>query len=315
MNIIKKFIKLFICTFISLFFIITLINYNYAIVYNYGEHLEEKDGLYYYYTSNNGLYKARPNTYARINDTFYFVNDRGVVYEKDRFDYKLCENPRLKYLIGKPIVYDSIKNLSNPSYVSSKQYTELGINEVNSKPHESAIYKNYTSDPLYNDVFFIGDSYTYLLELFTKKKFKFAARPGYSINSIKNEILNLIDFKDIKYVVIFIGPNDLMASTDGKTFTNLLVDISCYIVDNGAIPVYTSYFGIPNYMSLVPREEYDARVKFLTKVFNKSLYVDLLDIDAALGREYYDYVHPSEEFYEIAFNRIIEAISIEKRKN
>ena len=52
MNKIKKIIKLFICTFISLFFIITLINYNYAIVYNDGEHLEEKDGLYYYYTSN-----------------------------------------------------------------------------------------------------------------------------------------------------------------------------------------------------------------------------------------------------------------------
>ena len=284
-----------------------LFNKNYIFASGDEEHVTKYNNLFYYY--KNGLpYKALPNSFKRINDTYYFVNDEGVICDKTNYHYPICTNPELNTLINKPLNYESVKNFVNSNRDSRNQARIYKNAKLTLASDGYGFYVGTTTAEKYEDVFIVGDSYAYLMKLYTNDHFRYAAKPTYSLYEIKNEILELIDWNGTKYVVLAIGPNDMMINSTLSEFRDNLNYILTYIKGNGATPVMMTYLDAYDKKYDYSSESYDAVVQELLDEV-EGIYVDVKDIDIMLGRGYlFDLVHPSPFFYRTALDRIVEAI-------
>ena len=286
-------------------FILLNKNYNFAITNE--ESVRKYNNLFYYY-KNSELYKALPNSYKRINDTYYFVDQDGVICEKVNYHYPICTNPELNTLIGRPINYENVKNFLYSNRDSRNQAKIYENAKLSLALDSFGFYIGTTTANKYKDVFVIGDSYAYLMKYYTNDNYRYVAKPTYSLYEIKNELLNLIDWNGTKYVILAIGPNDMMINSTLNEFYDNLNYILKYIKGNGAIPVLMTYLDAYDKKYDLPSESYDNVIKDLTEELG-GIYVDVKDIDIELGRGYlFDFVHPSPFFYRIALDRIIEKI-------
>lgn len=77
--------------------------------------------------------------------------------------------------------------------------------------------------PIFKDVVIVGDSYSHFLALDAGFDLRVFARSGWKIGALKEVFQSVAKTKE-KYVVIFIGPNDLRAQTSINVFKKNLVE-------------------------------------------------------------------------------------------
>lgn len=280
------------------------------------EQLTKLDGVYYYVKEDGNVYSSGDeNILKRINDTYYFVDNGGRVYVRTIPGYKLVENDSLDILLGKKIIYENIKSINANSYFGNKYYEIKEVRELDSSIDDAKIYYN---NPIYMkdiNMCLIGDSYAYNMAVNNKNIEKYSLAPGYVISAIKNEVLPLVNFKDVKYCVLFIGPNDLMNSTNFIDFQKDIYYICDYIVKKGAKPILMSYLGIDSFGETGKelQKHYDHIVQCAALAHN-GIYIFVDDIDEIYGRDAIDPVHPRKEFYKTAYSRVYDRLKKDSLK-
>ena len=273
------------------------------------EQLAMIDGKYYYFKEDGNLYTSGdPNLLRRINDTYFFTDHIGRVYAKDIDGFFRVEGNELDSLLGKKIVYENLTDVPDFSFCAHDKYYIFGRNKMKQLPDRYAIYVNHPVDEKDSELCLIGDSYAYNLVYYTNKNIEFSIRPGYVVSAIKNELLQLVDWKGIKYCIVFIGPNDFMNQTDLLVFQNDILYICDYIKKKGATPVFASYLGITN-MEMEKTPEMYNHVIECVALDREGMYIDVGDLDSDEARlAAGDTVHPAKKFYKPAFDRIFNYI-------
>ena len=288
---------------------------NNANAYNSVDHkFITRIGYYYYYFDASGnLYTSGDvNRLKRINDTFYFVNNDGIIFAK-RTDgyicrYNVARDVDLEKMIGKELSSESIAKLENKYDIITKKmsYSYERLENVIAK--DDTIY---ISEPnrVSARTLIIGDSYAYLLMYFTDLNIKYAVCPGYNLSNIKNEILDIADFDQVKNTILFIGPNDLMDQTRQSEFAEDLYYIIDYIQGKGSNVILINYFAIPNTTYLYGADKYENVIRSVAAEKNCK-YVDLREIDEKYGRDASDfYIHPPNGFYQDAILKILDDVN------
>ena len=273
------------------------------------------DGLAYYFDKNcMPIRSGEFDGLKRINDTNFFVNNDGLIFDRVDFKYEAAKEELLRPLYGKELTYDNIKlymaKNSNTPLDKYKYKVEDGGKNV-------SIFKlNYNIDSsiyTYKDrngisLCVIGDSYTTNFAIYTKCDFSYITHPGYSVQYIRAELLNLInDFADIKYFFVFIGPNDLMIGRSPFEFENDLRYIINYIKSRGHEVILTSYLGTPFRFYKYNVSEYDIAIFKLSREFNCE-YIECKDLDALYERLETDQIHPPKGFYIDLYDRVVSYI-------
>ena len=273
------------------------------------EQLARVNGDYYYFREDGNLYTSEnPNILRRINDTYYFTDHTGRVYAKDLNGYFLVEGNELDSLLGKKIIHENLTQVPNFCYCSHDRYYIFGKDKMRQLPDRYAIYLNNLEGLKENAVCLIGDSYAYNLAYYCNQDITFSIRPGYVVSAIKNELLELVDWRDINYCIVFIGPNDYMNQNSLLDFQNDIIFISKYIKNKGAIPVFASYLGITNMEMPKTPEMYNHVLECVAKD-TEAMFIDVEDLDSDEARlEAGDTVHPAKDFYKPAYDRIFNYI-------
>ena len=260
-----------------------------------------KMGDNYFYYSDTGVLitSNNKNRLRRINDTYYFVDEEGMIHGKyvriKDITYRIAYDKGLEKLVGKELTYDNIMFYAGTDDIIKKKMS----------------YSSFIADGTApNDTIFINneDSYAYYLMLYGNVDYRFAICPGYAIQDIKNELLDETNFSGVKQVLLFIGPNDLMRQTDIYDFLHDLDHIIDYVKSKGAEVILTNYFGIPNTVFPTDYLVYDNMVR-CASIWKKCKYIDLSELDSHYPRAKFDeYVHPPKDFYEAAIAVIVNSI-------
>ena len=301
----KKLIKKINIIIIASLFVFSISNISFADDLKPFEQLIKVGDAYFYFDEAGDLYASKnENILRRINDTFFFTDTIGRVYGKNIDGYFLVKGNYLDSLIGKKIIYDNLQSIPNFCLYAHDKYYILGRDKMKVLPDMDAIYVNNPRKKEDGELSVVGDSYAYRLIYFTKKDIEFALRPGYVVSAIKNELLDLIDWNGINYCIIFIGPNDLLNQTDLFEFENNISYICDYIKEKGAMPVFISYLGIVDNNVQMTEEFYNHIIKCVS-IEKNALYINVEDLDSEEERiKEGDKIHPAENFYKKAYNRI-----------
>ena len=273
------------------------------------EQLARVNGDYYYFREDGNLYTSEnPNILRRINDTYYFTDNTGRVYAKDLDGYFLVVGNELDSVLGKKIIHENLTEVPHFCFCSHDRYYIFGKEKMKQLPDRYAIYLNNIEGAKENGVCLIGDSYAYNLAYYCNHDITFSIRPGYVVSAIKNELLELVDWRDINYCIVFIGPNDYMNQNSLLDFQNDIIFISNYIKKKGAIPVFASYLGITNMKMPKTPEMYNHVIECVAKD-TEAMFIDVEDLDSDKARlEAGDTVHPAKDFYKPAYDRIFNYI-------
>ena len=273
------------------------------------EQLARVDGDYYYFREDGNLYTSDdPNLLRRINDTYFFTDHAGRVYGKNIDGYFVVKGNELDSLLGKKIIHDNLSSIPDFCFCAHDKYYIYGKNRMKQLPDRYAIYVNNPSEEKDNGLCLIGDSYAYNLAYYANKDIEFSIRPGYVVSGIKNELMQLVDWRGISYCIIFIGPNDYMNQTDLLDFQNDVLYICDYIKKKGAKPVFASYLGITNTKLPKSPKMYN-HVLECVALDQGGMHIDVEDLDSDQARlDAGDTVHPAKDFYKPAYDRIFNFI-------
>lgn len=272
-----------------------------------------KMGDNYFYYSNTGVLitSNAKDRLRRINDTFYFVDEEGMIHGKyvrvKDITYRIAYDKGLENLEGKELTYDNIMFYAGTNDIIKKKMSYSSFIAEGTAPADT-IFINNEDKRRNNEIMVLGDSYAYYLMLYGNVDYRFAICPGYAIQDIKNELLDEINFTGIKQVLLFIGPNDLMRQTDVYDFLNDLDHIIDYVKSKGAEVILTNYFNIPNTVYATGYHVYDNLVR-CAGIWKECKYIDLSELDSKYPRNKFDeYVHPPKDFYEAAIAVIVNSI-------
>ena len=273
------------------------------------EQLARVNGDYYYFKEDGYLYTSDdPALLRRINDTYFFTDHTGRVYGKELDGFFPVVGEVLDSVLGKKIVHENLKDVPDFCFCAHDKYYIFGREKMKQLPDRYAIYVNNPPGERDNPICLIGDSYAYNLAYYCNANISFSIRPGYVVSAIKNELLDLIDWRDISYCIIFIGPNDYMNQNDLLSFQDDILYISNYIKKKGAKPVFASYLGITNLEMEKTPEMYN-HVLECVALDRGGMYIDVADLDSDEARiEAGDAVHPAKDFYKPAYDRIFNYI-------
>lgn len=205
--------------------------------------------------------------------------------------------------------YNQIFNFQNNHIIET---TSANIKEL---PDDKAVYINNNKNVTYKDILIIGDSYAYNFLYYTKVDCRFVVKVGYTVGSIRDELLPLADFDGIKYCIIFIGPNDYMQQTAVRDFHYYFKSLCTNIISKGVKPVLISYMGVPYRDYEISDRQYKASVYNLSMEVD-CIYVDLTDFDKMCERNVLDnFVHHQMIFNILAYNKIFDIIKVDRNND
>lgn len=268
-------------------------------------------GVLYYFNDDGKLYRSgEVDGYKRINDTNFFVNNEGVIFDRVDFVYKIVDAEILKPLIGIELTYSNIKlylSDGNDMFLKYKYKVKdagknVSVLDTNYNI-DSAIYTYKNSNGI--SLCVIGDSYATAFAMYTKCDFSYIIHPGYNTQYIRAELLDLVkDYGDLTYFFLFIGPNDLILGRSPYEFENDLRYIINYIKSKGHKVILSSYLGatyqIYNYTSF----DYDLIMLKVARELSCE-YIESKDLDAKYKRDVDDPIHPPKEFYTPLYDRVV----------
>ena len=269
--------------------------------------------LYYFDGSGKLFTSGEIDGYKRINDTNFFVNNEGIIFDRVDYTYKIVDIAILSPLIGVELTYTNIKVYLGASDDLDNSLEKYKYKVEDAGKKVSIMHTGYNIDSAiytYKDVegvslCVIGDSYTAAFAMYTKCDFSYITHPAYSVQYIRAELLDFVDdYADLNYFFLFIGPNDLLLNRSLYEFENDLRYIIKYIQDRGHKVILSSYLGATYQIFKHTSFEYDLIMLKVAREMSCE-YIESKDLDAKYTRKEADPIHPPEEFYQPLYDRVV----------
>ena len=283
------------------------------------QYVSKVGDLYYYFDGSGRLVRSKDEgKLQRINDTFYFVDNRGLIYGKyyvdNYFGYKLAKDSydeNISKYIGHELFGDYILKAKTDDGKDTfvDHNVNYKTNYIDEVVENNTIYLGTKDEELTKGIYILGDSYAYYLMKWSDVQCRYSVCPGYALSDIMNELLDVSDFTGIEYCALFIGPNDMLRSTDINIFSKNLEYLIDYFNKRNIKLVFINYFDIPMDIFDGLDRTYDDTVRSICAQKNVA-FLDLENLDilyTRVGTE--DLIHPPKEFYRPAFIKIIEKIN------
>ena len=165
--------------FICILFLIT-VNKDYSFSSSVYRSMPEKEntehrfvtkmGDNYFYYSNTGVIITSndKNRLRRINNTYYFVDDEGMIHGKyvrvKDITYRIAYDKGLEKLIGKELNYDNIMFYAGTDDIIKKKISYSSFIADGTAPIDTIFIDN-EDKRRNNEIMVLGDSYSYYLML------------------------------------------------------------------------------------------------------------------------------------------------------
>lgn len=206
--------------------------------------------------------------------------------------------------------------------ITNSIFAQVNLNQLRENEHDfdnTYFYLSKGPELAYGgDLIVLGDSFGFLFCEYINKGVNYIVHQGYSISKIRYEFLHHVKKDTYKYAFLMIGPNDFFEQTDIVTFKATLQVIINDLKSKGIQVIMTDYCD-PDYTAdggvllfhNIKCRQYDIAIKELI-TSNGLIFVEMRDLLLKYGRFPNDMVHPNKLLYEPLFERVENAIEMDK---